>query len=224
MAIEFICPGCGQVLKLRDEARGSGEVSALPGGDNSASAGRSSRGGKADGGAAQGRRREPTRRGRRATKPCPGCGNELSAAAVICVNCGFNLKTGKKLQTVFEKEEEPEEETATGAEEPKERRLRVSAGLTIDSACQAAQSRRTGEQLSRRGTFPAVSWSTVTCSHPKSNRHEPLVSPPAGLNLSRSVIELAALRKLSGTGTTDKQEEGTRKGCLLSLREERGGR
>jgi hypothetical protein len=30
---------------------------------------------------------------------CPGCGSRVDAAAVICVNCGQNLKTGKKLKT-----------------------------------------------------------------------------------------------------------------------------
>jgi DNA-directed RNA polymerase subunit RPC12/RpoP len=30
---------------------------------------------------------------------CPSCGSRVDAAAVICVNCGHNLKTGKKLKT-----------------------------------------------------------------------------------------------------------------------------
>jgi hypothetical protein len=30
---------------------------------------------------------------------CPGCGEGVDATAVICVNCGTNLKTGKKLST-----------------------------------------------------------------------------------------------------------------------------
>src|SRR3954447_11640808 len=30
---------------------------------------------------------------------CPGCGSGVDPSAVICVNCGQNLKTGKKLKT-----------------------------------------------------------------------------------------------------------------------------
>ena len=30
---------------------------------------------------------------------CPSCGQPLAAGAVICVGCGFNLKTGKHLST-----------------------------------------------------------------------------------------------------------------------------
>lgn len=30
---------------------------------------------------------------------CPSCGARVDAAAVLCVNCGHNLKTGKKLKT-----------------------------------------------------------------------------------------------------------------------------
>jgi hypothetical protein len=31
---------------------------------------------------------------------CPRCNHPLSAGAVICIECGFNLKTGKQLKTV----------------------------------------------------------------------------------------------------------------------------
>lgn len=31
--------------------------------------------------------------------PCPECGADLAPRAVICTQCGLNLKTGKKLQT-----------------------------------------------------------------------------------------------------------------------------
>jgi predicted amidophosphoribosyltransferase len=30
---------------------------------------------------------------------CPNCGNTLKPTAVICINCGFNLKEGKQIQT-----------------------------------------------------------------------------------------------------------------------------
>src|SRR5689334_1598091 len=32
-------------------------------------------------------------------KSCPSCGSSVDADAVLCVNCGHNLKTGKKLKT-----------------------------------------------------------------------------------------------------------------------------
>ena len=37
---------------------------------------------------------------------CPDCGADLTADAVLCVNCGFNLKTGKKLAGVVVETEE----------------------------------------------------------------------------------------------------------------------
>lgn len=52
-------------------------------------------------------------------KPCPDCGKPLAEGAVICINCGFNLKTGKKLQTVFE-EPEPEPEPEEQQEPPEQ--------------------------------------------------------------------------------------------------------
>jgi hypothetical protein len=36
---------------------------------------------------------------RAGTKFCPGCKQPLSNAAVVCINCGFNLKTGEKMKT-----------------------------------------------------------------------------------------------------------------------------
>ena len=51
-------------------------------------------------------------------KVCPGCGSPLAEGAVICVKCGLNLKTGKKLQTVFEEPEPEPEPEVPEAEEP----------------------------------------------------------------------------------------------------------
>lgn len=45
---------------------------------------------------------------------CADCGNVLPAGTVICVNCGYNLRTGQKMQTVVE---QPPEESKE-AEEP----------------------------------------------------------------------------------------------------------
>ncbi len=33
---------------------------------------------------------------------CPSCGQKVKPAAVICINCGFNLKAGKRLKTAVE--------------------------------------------------------------------------------------------------------------------------
>src|SRR5215208_7702281 len=35
-----------------------------------------------------------------ATPACPECGADLPANAVLCVNCGYNLKTGQKIAGV----------------------------------------------------------------------------------------------------------------------------
>ncbi len=52
-------------------------------------------------------------------KSCPGCGKPIADGAVICINCGLNLKTGQKLQTVFEEPEpEPEPEEPEKPETP----------------------------------------------------------------------------------------------------------
>jgi DNA-directed RNA polymerase subunit RPC12/RpoP len=33
---------------------------------------------------------------------CPSCGQSLSPEAVLCINCGYNLKTGQMLSVVVE--------------------------------------------------------------------------------------------------------------------------
>lgn len=38
---------------------------------------------------------------------CPSCQNPLQPGAVICVHCGFNLKTGKRMSTVMGGEDAP---------------------------------------------------------------------------------------------------------------------
>ena len=133
MAIEFTCPTCQKVLKLRDEAAGkTGKcpfcksvitvpASALADDDMieivPANAPKSP--------VASPPKpprpvpppvTPPPAGAQSATKPCPGCGKELPEKAVICVGCGLNLKTGKKLQTVFEA---PEPAPEKPAEPPK---------------------------------------------------------------------------------------------------------
>lgn len=45
---------------------------------------------------------------------CPSCGGSMLPGAVICVSCGFNLKTGKRLSTVMGGVE-PDEGAGAGA-------------------------------------------------------------------------------------------------------------
>jgi|ERR1051325_3207666 hypothetical protein len=44
------------------------------------------------------------------TKPCPECGRAVPASAVICVGCGYNLSTGKRLQVKVIKAKQPKGE------------------------------------------------------------------------------------------------------------------
>jgi hypothetical protein len=50
---------------------------------------------------------------------CPSCSAALASGAILCVNCGYNVKTGQKLAAVVvETDEEDEaEEDAAEAEE-----------------------------------------------------------------------------------------------------------
>jgi hypothetical protein len=59
-----------------------------------------------------------------AENKCPSCSASLAADAILCVNCGYNLKTGKKLSAVVvesDGEDESEDETADEAAEEEER-------------------------------------------------------------------------------------------------------
>lgn len=140
MAIEFVCPTCGKTLKLRDEAAGKRgrcpqcqAVITVP--DQSLAEDDLIEIVPADAPPAKKPPALPPKPVKppvstamtpaapeavsAATKPCPGCGKALPEKAVICVSCGFNLKTGKKLQTVFEQPEPKPEKPAT-PEEPQE--------------------------------------------------------------------------------------------------------
>jgi hypothetical protein len=33
-------------------------------------------------------------------RPCPGCGAPLAAEAVLCIECGYNVKLGRRIQTL----------------------------------------------------------------------------------------------------------------------------
>lgn len=40
---------------------------------------------------------------------CPNCGNKLRTTAVVCINCGFNLKDGKRIETRVEDDDIPKD-------------------------------------------------------------------------------------------------------------------
>ena len=47
------------------------------------------------------KKHEPQAAGHKATQKCSGCGAEAGADAVICIQCGMNFKTGKKVTTTM---------------------------------------------------------------------------------------------------------------------------
>ena len=51
---------------------------------------------------------EPAKR----ANACPSCGKSLEAGAVLCIACGYNLKTGQKLSLVVEQDADDDEEEA----------------------------------------------------------------------------------------------------------------
>jgi DNA-directed RNA polymerase subunit RPC12/RpoP len=52
---------------------------------------------------------------------CPSCSAPLASNAVLCVNCGYNLKTGQKLSAVVVETSEEEDEIEDDAAEAEER-------------------------------------------------------------------------------------------------------
>ena len=99
MAGKFSCDACGKTYTWKPELAGKrvkckcGQPMSIPAADPADDAGDfGDLAALADG--------APTTPGAVAGGPtCPGCGSGVDPAAVICVNCGQNLKTGKKLKT-----------------------------------------------------------------------------------------------------------------------------
>jgi hypothetical protein len=112
MAIEFDCPQCGRRLRVAEEARGKkakcprcAAVMTAPSSDEDrtgasrvaqavaplpvATAARTRHGDEADGYSVH--ETGPT---------CPGCHKVLARGAVLCVDCGIDLRTGRRLKTV----------------------------------------------------------------------------------------------------------------------------
>lgn len=47
-------------------------------------------------------------RAEQGTVPCPECGRALDPSSVLCIGCGLNLQTGKRLQVKVHKPEKPQ--------------------------------------------------------------------------------------------------------------------
>jgi DNA-directed RNA polymerase subunit RPC12/RpoP len=82
--IELPCTGCGQVLEAPEEMAGQavecpecGALLTVPEVGGQAGAPKS------------------------ASKKCPECGSDMEQDAVLCINCGFHQKLGKKINTQF---------------------------------------------------------------------------------------------------------------------------
>jgi len=50
------------------------------------------------------------------TAPCPECGRALTKNTIVCVGCGFNTQTGKRMQVKVTKERAPKGESAASGE------------------------------------------------------------------------------------------------------------
>lgn len=82
--IELPCTGCGQVLEATEEMAGQavecpecGAQLTVPVPDGQADVPKS------------------------ASTKCPACGSGMEPDAVLCINCGFHQKLGKKINTQF---------------------------------------------------------------------------------------------------------------------------
>jgi len=100
------CKSCGTKLRVPDEPGGISERVEGGGGGVASGAATASGGGDAGGGGYELADDEPGGKAA-AAKPkaarrdgkCPSCNKAMKPGAVVCLNCGFNLKTGSKLST-----------------------------------------------------------------------------------------------------------------------------
>ena len=73
-----------------------------------------------------------------AVEGCPNCGGALEAGAVFCTDCGFNLKTGRVMQTAAEEPAEPDAYDAYAVARDTTPALRVAAGSLVVGALVAS--------------------------------------------------------------------------------------
>jgi hypothetical protein len=104
MAITVEC-GCGKRFRVKDEHAGKrgrcpscGAVVAIPAAEPAGPGGPSP---ERAGPAGPRRAAEPGARAPQAAGPeiCPECGRPLAGGAVLCVNCGYDTRTGERVGT-----------------------------------------------------------------------------------------------------------------------------
>ncbi len=85
-------------------------------------------------------------------KKCPSCSAEITAGAVLCVNCGFDLRTGKPVEVGSADAAEP------GAKKKKKKRKKKYGGETPQSLMFLRGARSASPSpssvLSRGGRWP----------------------------------------------------------------------
>ena len=101
--MKFSCPACGKTLNVRDEYAGKKarcpgckEVLTVPHSPEAADA--------------------ATEQAVSETSTCPNCGASLAEGAVFCVSCGYDLRTGKLLETVTGGGSEGDDDEGSGEE------------------------------------------------------------------------------------------------------------
>ena len=105
------CPGCGRVYRWREElagrearCRGCGGVVVMPADPPDA---------------ANDQAGQPTPLATPSDR-CPSCGGQVKPGAVICVNCGYNMREGTRLQTAVGAPDAPPQEEPPDAPKAKQ--------------------------------------------------------------------------------------------------------
>ncbi|MHC5058376.1 MAG: zinc ribbon domain-containing protein [Planctomycetota bacterium] len=114
--MRFNCPSCGKVLNVKDEY--AGKKARCPGCQEALTVPYAPEAAGAAAAAAP----APS------ASACPSCGGALPEGAVFCVACGYDLRTGKQLQTVTEEAAEEEDEGASAEDPPAEEPAGGDAG------------------------------------------------------------------------------------------------
>lgn len=89
---QFDCPLCGQTLEAPDEL--SGSVLPCPACNHEITVPDRSLGTIG----AESRSSKPVPTGKSETNSCPECGTALPQGNILCIECGYNVKTGRKIQ------------------------------------------------------------------------------------------------------------------------------
>ena len=110
---------------------------------------------------------------------CPGCGEAVSAKSVICISCGLNLKSGKKIDT-----------SVCRAVKEGGKRHRVNSGVTDEVA----------GQLNRSWQFAKIAYGIIW-------DFKQLIVFPIMSGAAAILVTLSFVLPLWGTGTLDQFEQ-----------------